>query len=65
MITRERIGEAFEATDLDELVHDTKGEEAANINNGGIDAQIDYLLESGWSLESIWDALNNMDNPEG
>ncbi|MCL4502388.1 MAG: hypothetical protein M1438_11140 [Deltaproteobacteria bacterium] len=30
--------------DLDELVHDLKGEEAAAINNQGRDAQIAYIL---------------------
>jgi hypothetical protein len=31
---------------LDDLVHDLKSKEAAEINNGGIAAQLDYLLES-------------------
>ena len=30
--------------ELDDLVHDAKGEEAAEINNQGKEAQIDYLL---------------------
>jgi hypothetical protein len=30
--------------ELDELVHDLKGEEAAEINNSGRDAQIAYIL---------------------
>jgi len=34
-----------EPEDLDELVHAAKAVEAANINNKGIEAQIDYLLE--------------------
>lgn len=29
--------------ELDEAVHDAKGEEAAAINNGGRDAQLAYL----------------------
>lgn len=65
MITRERLSSVFESEDLDDLVHDTKSGEAADINNGGIDSQIDYLLESGWTMDAIWDALNNQDNPEG
>lgn len=53
MTTREELVKEFEAGDLDELVHDAKGEEAANINNGGIDAQLDYLLGIGFTLEQI------------
>lgn len=30
--------------DLDELVHDLKGEEAAEINNQGKEAQIAYIM---------------------
>ena len=30
--------------ELDELVHDLKGKEAAAINNSGKDAQLAYLL---------------------
>lgn len=65
MVTRVLLAAAFEAADLDELVHDMKSQEASNINNGGIDEQIDYLLGSGWTLDGIWDALDNLDNPEG
>lgn len=35
---------AMSEEDLDELVHDLKGEEAADINNQGRDAQIAYIL---------------------
>jgi hypothetical protein len=35
---------AMSEEDLDELVHDLKGEEAAAINNQGRDAQIAYVL---------------------
>lgn len=31
--------------DLDELVHDFKAEEAAEINNAGLEAQLEYILE--------------------
>jgi RNA polymerase primary sigma factor len=30
---------------LDDLVHDAKGEEATDINNGGVENQLRYLLE--------------------
>jgi hypothetical protein len=33
------------SVDLDELVHDAKGDEAAEINNGGVESQIRYLVE--------------------
>jgi hypothetical protein len=36
--------ETMSCEDLDELVHDLKGEEAATINNSGKDSQIEYLL---------------------
>ncbi len=32
--------------DLDELVHDFKAEEAAEINNAGLEAQLKYILEA-------------------
>jgi hypothetical protein len=43
-MTREELLEMSEE-DLDELVHDLKGEEAATINNQGRDAQIAYILD--------------------
>jgi predicted house-cleaning noncanonical NTP pyrophosphatase (MazG superfamily) len=41
--TREQLEEMFEE-ELDEIVHDLKAEEAADINNRGKEAQIDYIL---------------------
>lgn len=35
----------IEDEDLDELVHDAKGAEAAAINNAGLDDQLEYLLD--------------------
>jgi transcriptional regulator of acetoin/glycerol metabolism len=32
--------------DLDELVHELKSEEAAEINNAGLEAQLAYILEA-------------------
>jgi hypothetical protein len=34
-----------EAGELDEMVHDGKSLEASNINNAGLEAQIEYLVE--------------------
>jgi len=42
-MTREELL-AMSEEDLDELVHDLKGEEAADINKQGRDAQIAYIL---------------------
>ena len=41
--TRERLEQMGEE-ELDEIVHDLKGEEAAEINNRGKDAQIEYIM---------------------
>ena len=32
-------------TDLDDIVHDLKSQEASDINNGGAKAQIDYIIQ--------------------
>lgn len=31
---------------LDELVHDLKSSEASDINNGGLEAQVEYIYET-------------------
>lgn len=41
--TRERLEQMTEE-ELDEIVHDLKAGEAAEINNQGKDAQIEYIL---------------------
>ena len=35
----------LEPEDLDELVHDAAGQEASRVNNGGLDTQIEYLID--------------------
>lgn len=42
-MTREELLELDEE-ELDEMVHDLRGKEAADINNGGRDAQVNYIL---------------------
>ena len=42
-MNREEL-EAMNEEQLDEIVHDLKGEEAAAINNQGKEAQIAYIL---------------------
>jgi beta-lactam-binding protein with PASTA domain len=39
--------------DLDDLVHKTKSEEATSINNTGFEEQLSYLLQAGWTIETI------------
>ncbi len=41
--TREQL-EGMAEEELDEIVHDLKSEEAAEINNQGKEAQIEYIL---------------------
>ena len=38
---------------LDDIVHDIKSQETSAINNSGIDAQILYLIASGFSRREI------------
>jgi hypothetical protein len=44
--------------ELDDLVHQTKSEEATGINNCGKEEQLSYLLESGWTIKSIKEVLS-------
>jgi len=51
-------GMEIESFQLDELVHECKGNEAAAINNSGMLEQVDYLLRNGVSWEDLKDQLN-------
>lgn len=44
---------------LDELVHDVAAQQAANVNNKGIAAQLDYLLVNGYTLKDIEEWLED------
>jgi len=46
-----------ESVDLDEIVHDLKAGEASAINNGGLTEQVEYILESGVTLDELWGML--------
>ena len=46
---------------LDEAVHDLKSGEATNINNEGVQAQIDYILQS-CGLERAIDVIEEAKN---
>ena len=47
------------ADDLDVLVHEAKGEEAARINNAGPGAQIGYLFPSEDGRRAAWTMLRD------
>ena len=39
---------------LDDIVHDAASTLASNANNGGVDAQLDFLMDKcGWDAEDI------------
>ena len=46
-------GDGVEPEALDEIVHDLKSREASGINNGGLRDQVEYILESGISLDEL------------
>jgi hypothetical protein len=48
-----------DAAELDDLVHDVKGQEAAAINNDGLDSQIAYLI-GALGVEAVKEHLNTM-----
>jgi len=52
------LKEGFEASSLDDLVHDAANIQATDANNGGLDAQLDFLLDTcGWSIENVQNNL--------
>lgn len=52
--------------DLDETIHETKADEAADINSGGLHAQVKYLYESvgASSLEGLLNRFSKAKTPE-
>ncbi len=46
MYTKEQL-EKMSTEERDDLVHDLKDNEATDINNGGKDVQIEYILKEG------------------
>lgn len=44
---------SIEAEHLDGAVDQEKSRQRADINNGGLDEQVEYLLECGWTEEEI------------
>lgn len=47
---------------FDDLVHELKSEEASNINNSGLDKQLDYIVDSfGVDQALVW-LKQNLEN---
>ena len=46
-----------DSSDLDGFVHDAKGEEAAAIDNAGLEAQLEYLTEGGANVDWLRERL--------
>ena len=46
---------------LDDLVHEELSRSASIINNEGIERQVEFLSENGYSLDEIYDLLNQSD----
>jgi len=38
---------------FDDFVHQTASKNASKINNGGLESQMAYLIENGWSESQI------------
>jgi hypothetical protein len=45
--------EGFEAATLDELVQDVASSMASDINNGGMEDQVAFLMEQGLTIDEI------------
>lgn len=52
------FADADTVSDLDDLVHETASRVASSVNNSGVEAQVQYLKESGWGDMEIAQALN-------
>lgn len=52
------LKEGIEASSLDDIIHDAASKQATDANNGGIEGQINYLLDTcEWTPQNILDAL--------
>ena len=49
----ELVDAGIKPSDLDDLIQDVKSKEATEINNAGMDAQIHFLLQRGWTVADI------------
>jgi hypothetical protein len=55
-LTKVELLATLKEGELDEFVHEAKSSEAAAINNGGVEDQVEYLLAAGYSLQEIYDS---------
>jgi predicted RNase H-like nuclease len=44
----------WESEDIDDIVHNCKSREGSNINNGGLDTQVEYLIQQFGSAAKVW-----------
>ncbi len=43
----------FDCSDLDEIIHEVASRAASDINNSGLEEQIAFLFNNGWTEENI------------
>jgi hypothetical protein len=53
------IAKGYTADDMDALVHDAASQAASSVNNEGLDGQVRYLLEQGWTEKNVLEALED------
>ena len=47
----------FTCPDLDELIHEVAAQTASDINNSGMESQVEFLIKHGWTEQSIVEYL--------
>jgi hypothetical protein len=45
--------EKVDEMELDSAVHDTAATIASDVNNGGVESQVEFLLKNGWTVETL------------
>jgi hypothetical protein len=58
-ITTGLIGMQVSSVNFDEEIHDLKSGEAADINNGGFQDQVNYLLQCGYTDKQIYELVED------
>lgn len=43
----------FDCSDLDEIIHEVASQKASDINNSGLEGQVEFLISNGWTEEGI------------
>jgi hypothetical protein len=51
------IAAGYTADDMDELVHSAASQHASSVNNEGLEGQVAYLLEQGFTEKDVFDSL--------